>query len=168
MVRSRSRRCSVSRNGSEVAAKGSLQAQKLASCLLKNPCFTAPDTQLESGQQSPARSRVPPRCSTGCPVFRERTQCGFLRPTTPQTGPLRCPTFPVYFYAPAAVRLNGPRRSRPQVPFARTRHSAHQYRPDRSSVLLLLRWSGILPECHRSSLHRSAPSIPLGCIGRCC
>ena len=34
---------------SELAGKGSLQAQKLASCLLKNLCFTAPGTQLESG-----------------------------------------------------------------------------------------------------------------------
>ena len=40
MVRSRSRRCFVSRNGSEVAAKGSLQTRKLASCLLKKQRFT--------------------------------------------------------------------------------------------------------------------------------
>ena len=33
---------------SELAGKGSLQAQKLASCLLKNLCFTAPEIQPES------------------------------------------------------------------------------------------------------------------------
>ena len=40
MVRSRSRRCFVSKNGSEVAAKGGLQTRKLASCLLKKQRFT--------------------------------------------------------------------------------------------------------------------------------
>ena len=33
---------------SEFTEKSSLQAQKLASCLLKNPCFTAPEIQPES------------------------------------------------------------------------------------------------------------------------
>ena len=39
---------------SELAGKGSLQAQKLASCLLKNPCFTAPEIQPESAGRSSA------------------------------------------------------------------------------------------------------------------
>ena len=40
MGRSRSRRCSVSRNGSEFIKKRSVQARKLASCLLKKQRFT--------------------------------------------------------------------------------------------------------------------------------
>ena len=40
MVRSRSRRCFVSRNDSEFTEKNSLQAEKLASCLLKKQRFT--------------------------------------------------------------------------------------------------------------------------------
>ena len=53
--------------------------------------FTEPDTRSQSGQQSPARSRVPLRCNTGCLEFRERTQCGSLHPTMPQR-PLLSPT----------------------------------------------------------------------------
>ena len=49
MVRSRSQRFCVSIIGSKIAEKCSLQARKLANCLLKNLRFTARDTQLESG-----------------------------------------------------------------------------------------------------------------------
>ena len=48
MGRSRSRRYSVSRNDSEFTEKNSLQAEKLASCLLKNLRFTAHDIQTKS------------------------------------------------------------------------------------------------------------------------
>ena len=34
---------------SEFTEKSSVQGENLARCLLKNPCFTAPGTQLESG-----------------------------------------------------------------------------------------------------------------------
>ena len=50
MVRSRSRRCFVSRNGFELTEKNSLQAEKLASCLLKSLHFTAPEIQPELGR----------------------------------------------------------------------------------------------------------------------
>ena len=49
MVRSRSRRCFDSRNDSEFTEKNSLQAEKLASCLLKNLRFTAHDIRPKSG-----------------------------------------------------------------------------------------------------------------------
>ena len=80
MVRSRSRRFCASRKGSEHTEKSSLQARKLASCLLKNPRFTARDTQPELGRRSPARSRVLLRCNIDCLESHERTQCGFLHP----------------------------------------------------------------------------------------
>ena len=80
MDKSRSRRCSVSRNDSEFTEKNSLQAEKLASCLLKNLRFTARDIQPKSSRRSSAKNHVPLRCNIGCLESRERTRCGFLHP----------------------------------------------------------------------------------------
>ena len=80
MVRSRSQRFCANIIGSKIVEKSSLQARKLASCLLKNLRFTAHDTQPELGRRSPARSRVLLHCNTGCLGFCERTRCGFLHP----------------------------------------------------------------------------------------